>query len=178
MLSYTKMALISIAITSIGLFLTILLFFLALNQPILFWTLILAIWIVLSIISGILAETFKECAIISTFNAGINLVLLFLTLLISTTLINEILESFNISTGITSDWGLILSSITTAIIITSIIFIITISFSILSFLIKDRIMKTKGEFPEKVEQEFYSKYETPNDAGYYHRSKKKEDFDS
>jgi len=170
------MSLISIAVTSIGLFLTIILFFLVLNKPIVFWILTLSIWIILSIISGILVESYKECAITSSFNAAINFILLFLTLLIFRTLANEILESFNISTTITSDWGLILSSITTAVIITSIILTITISFSILSFLIKDRIKKTKGESSEDIEQEFYSKYETPKDTGSYLRSKNKEDF--
>ncbi len=176
MTNYSKMALISIVTTLIGLILTILLFFLILYRPILFWFLIVIIWIILSSISGILVESYKECALTCSFNAILNFVILVSTLLIFNTLANDILELFNIPPTTSSEWGMILSSFLTALLITIIIFGITILISLNSYLIKDRIKKSQGKDSSEIEHEFYTKYETSSDEGYYHRKKKEEDF--
>jgi hypothetical protein len=162
--------------TIIGLMITSLLLYLAIDHIATFWAFLVIVWVIISAISGFILNDKINSIISTAFTSGIFFVLVLVIVLIFSSLSTLLLEILNSSTifGI-NEAGIIAQAFVSAIIVTLIIAGISISFSLFGFFISNQMTKSQKEYSTAdYETQFFEQYESPTDAGRYH---KKDDQD-
>ncbi|MHA1211524.1 MAG: hypothetical protein ACTSSH_03595 [Candidatus Heimdallarchaeota archaeon] len=176
MTSITKLALHGILSTLVGVTFSVLMLGLISDHQILFWFLIILLWVVIGSVNGILLPTKKDNLLANLFNAGFNFVITLAALLLFSSFAQVLLIGLNFPETSIDQWSIIGQSFLGSFMITIIFLVIMTWFSLLSNIIKNRIIRSRGSSPEKIEEEFYRKYDTPRDSGRYLRTDDKEDY--
>ncbi|NHJ32341.1 MAG: hypothetical protein FK732_05730 [Asgard group archaeon] len=178
MVNYTKCFLVSLISTVIGIVISSLVLYLAIDHIATFWALLIIVWIIISAVSGYILKDLRESIISTAFTSGIIFVFVLLLVVISanlSTLFLELLYSSQLS-GI-NEAGIITQVFVISIELTLIIGCISLCFSFLGTFISNQIMKSKIEYSTAdYESQFFKQYESPSDAGQYQKKFEDEDF--